>query len=134
MVSAADEKAIRLIQGVICEAAIGQTVDRNLAGALARQIVTALRTIKDKPEPRKRKPAIMAVPSADGEITPTLTQPTPYGAQRPTEDKEAAIKGDTVDRDELVEAAREAEQTDFSGLLSGTDDLPEDFDSDDDED
>lgn len=128
----ADEKAIRLIQGIIREGAIGQVIDGNLAGALARRIVTGLRTIRKKPEPRQAKPAFMAVPGADGETDVIKATPTPYGATPSAEGKGAAIKGDTVDREEMVKAHKDANPESFEELLDGADSLPELSDDEDD--
>ena len=100
----ADEKAKRIIQGVIRETAIGQTVDNNLAAALAAKIVTALRTVKDGPTQRPaRRPAFMAVPGADGQTVVEKVVPTPVGSQpRQAEEKEAFVKGDNVDREDTT--------------------------------
>ncbi|MCK5610068.1 hypothetical protein KAR91_49805 [Candidatus Pacearchaeota archaeon] len=118
MATQADQKAIRLIQGVIREAAIGQIVDPTLAAVLAQKIVIALRTIKDAPAPvPARKPAFMATPGPKGSTVVEKVIPTRQGAvAKQAEDKKAFIKGDNVDPNDLKSESTE-DHTSFSNLL-----------------
>lgn len=123
MANKGDQKAKRLIQGVIREAGIGQVIDNNLAAALAAKIVVALRTAKDGPTPRpKPRPAFMSVPSVgnDGKVETKVEKvnPTPVGSQPlQADEKKAFIKGDNVDRSDLVKEDDDSDLGTYEDLL-----------------
>lgn len=118
MATQADQKAIRLIQGVIREAGIGQIVDPTLAAVLAQKIVIALRTIKDAPAPAPvRKPAFMATPGPEGSTVVEKVTPIRQGTvAKQADEKKAFIRGDNVDPDDLNSESTE-DYTSFSDLL-----------------